>query len=561
MRLERFNVLTLTLTVFLLLGVAAAVMTLYVSQSYREAALRAQDESVSRALGAVARRQLRQLRDDSADFGYNLEHRGNLRAAWDEWEESGNERGIQRILNNPFLSGFASADRMKLEKLRIHDLTGRLVVESSRGNGRMPEGMYPDLSMVLLSLDGVERLQTVGALWRHEDQSFYSTFVPVGGLRVRGYLEIVTDPQPNLHRIGEILEMQVEAFPVGAGEPVLKPTGAHERVVELSLTALDLVPAFRVFAYVGEAELDEELGTNSLFLTIVQISAESLALGLGYLILVRFLVRPIKRMASQMRLTESAEPNQRVRVTIRGLSEFNELADSFNRLMGKMHVQTETLRQMSLIDGLTGLANRRAFDLALEREWIRAHRQRELLSLLLIDIDHFKQYNDAYGHQRGDACLRAVAQRIGHVAARASDLAARYGGEEFVVILPATDSSGAMRIARHILQQVWELNIPHEGSRSVNRVTISIGVASVCPMSPRAWTFVTETADRALYHAKATGRNRVVLADDLALPGDRKGHAGDSLAAHAEGSQCPDRLTTGGDEIASTAQSDTGGEA
>ncbi len=164
-------------------------------------------------------------------------------------------------------------------------------------------------------------------------------------------------------------------------------------------------------------------------------------------------------------------------------------------------------------DALTGLANRRRFDDTLQRELRRARRDGEALALLLIDADHFKAYNDAWGHPAGDGCLRAIADAITAGARHPADLAARYGGEEMALILPNTDLDGAVAVAERIRQAVEELRIPHPTS-ATGVVTVSVGVAMVAGGSEQAAAALIERADRALYAAKAGGRNAVRIAPD-----------------------------------------------
>ncbi len=168
------------------------------------------------------------------------------------------------------------------------------------------------------------------------------------------------------------------------------------------------------------------------------------------------------------------------------------------------------LVRMARIDGLTQIANRRCFDETLLQEWHRLCRTHKPLSLLLGDIDFFKKFNDCYGHQAGDDCLRRVAQALAGAAKRPADLAARYGGEEFVVLLPEVDLAGAMHVGRRILQEIGKLAIEHRPSTVSDTVTMSIGAASLVPSPAGNCEHLTKLADDALYEAKNGGRNRVV---------------------------------------------------
>lgn len=167
----------------------------------------------------------------------------------------------------------------------------------------------------------------------------------------------------------------------------------------------------------------------------------------------------------------------------------------------------EHLRRLSLNDALTGVANRRAFEARLADEWRRAGRSGCSLALLLIDIDHFKAYNDTLGHPAGDACLRSVAARLNAAMRRPEDLLARYGGEEFAVLLPATDTAGALTFAQHLQDSLRKAALPHPASPSGALVSISIGAATTEQFLERSPTTLVAAADVALYEAKAAGRD------------------------------------------------------
>lgn len=174
----------------------------------------------------------------------------------------------------------------------------------------------------------------------------------------------------------------------------------------------------------------------------------------------------------------------------------------------------ESLRARSYVDGLTGIANRRYFDVALSRELRRAQRLGAELSLLMMDIDSFKAYNDHFGHQQGDTCLSAVAQALAGMLKRPADVAARYGGEEFAAILPDTSSAQARLLADAIREHIASLALLHAPSATRPHVTLSIGVASFDKQRLNEAAPLIEAADKALYAAKRTGRDRVVVDGD-----------------------------------------------
>jgi diguanylate cyclase (GGDEF)-like protein len=172
------------------------------------------------------------------------------------------------------------------------------------------------------------------------------------------------------------------------------------------------------------------------------------------------------------------------------------------------------LQQLATMDGLTQIANRRRLDTWIGKEWRRLTREKTPLSVIMCDIDHFKQYNDTYGHQTGDDCLKRVARAIAHTARRSADLAARYGGEEFIIALPNTTVDGALQVAREIQEAVRELKLPHANSPVSPFVTLSMGLAAVVPDAAQTYGQLIAAADQALYEAKKKGRNRIVWMAD-----------------------------------------------
>lgn len=169
---------------------------------------------------------------------------------------------------------------------------------------------------------------------------------------------------------------------------------------------------------------------------------------------------------------------------------------------------------LSFQDGLTGIANRRMFDLTLDNEWKRAQRDQIPLSLIMLDIDYFKQYNDYYGHLQGDKCLKQIAKALSGVSKRAIDLIGRYGGEEFILLLPETNETQALQLAEQCLSAVKHQNLLHEPSIASDVVTVSAGVSTIIPLEESLSSTLIETADKLLYQAKQKGRNRLEYQQD-----------------------------------------------
>jgi diguanylate cyclase (GGDEF)-like protein len=264
-----------------------------------------------------------------------------------------------------------------------------------------------------------------------------------------------------------------------------------------------------------------------------------LALGIFTLLVEVFIIRSILQnqvaipLSRLIRATHvlglSGERMDSDDLPIQSQNEIGELArdffsmakriqDSQQQLENKVQERTVALaesnlklRRLSMTDGLTDIANRRHFDDTLENEWKRAARSGQPLALAMLDIDWFKKYNDHYGHQAGDECLRLVAATLASSVSRTGDLVARYGGEEFVFIAPATNCQDAQALAQKVCEALHAQALPHELS-AFGCVTVSIGVAAMIPEEHAAANILVKAADEALYRAKEEGRNRVVLA-------------------------------------------------
>ncbi|MEW6647585.1 MAG: diguanylate cyclase [Pseudomonadota bacterium] len=249
------------------------------------------------------------------------------------------------------------------------------------------------------------------------------------------------------------------------------------------------------------------LGNLVQFAVAAMLIFALLWFGLGYWVL-----RPLRRLLAAMEGVRGG--NLALRLGVQGGTvEMVKLAQSFDGMVSELQQADARLRRQSDIDGLLGIANRRAFDETLAQEWGRAQRELAPLSLLMIDVDYFKNYNDSYGHQAGDRCLQQIAAAIAATLKRPADVVARYGGEEFAVVLPRTDAAGADGVARAIQNEVARLAIPHAASRASDQVTVSIGIATLAPAPGNSPEILIHGADSALYRAKHEGRNRRVHAE------------------------------------------------
>ena len=291
-----------------------------------------------------------------------------------------------------------------------------------------------------------------------------------------GVVLIVDDTPQNIHVLMEALEDSCRVLAAKSGEEALRKV--HEDKPDLILLDVMMpgMDGFEVCRRLKQNEAVKDIPV--IFVTAVSDDIqEEKGLKLGAIDYIR---KPFH------------VPTARVRIQ--------------NHL--RLKRKSDLLEELVRIDGLTEIANRRGFDEALEREWRRCERQNAPLSLVMIDIDHFKAFNDTYGHAQGDNCLIRVARCIAQALNRPGDLAARYGGEEMAVLLPETPLEAASVMAETIRAEVEALAIANEGAGGTGRLTISLGAASMVPAGADATALVRQ-ADAALYRAKAQGRNRV----------------------------------------------------
>ncbi|MEM9056119.1 MAG: GGDEF domain-containing protein [Pseudomonadota bacterium] len=279
------------------------------------------------------------------------------------------------------------------------------------------------------------------------------------------------------------------------------------RVFALFSLPLMLLPlaAFIVLGATQDASLFATAALLAVWCTFIMMAARGF--GAQYR---RSIARSLKNLDLAQSLTERNDENEKLNRTLGArIAELSHTQKQLVQEKERADGLVAQLRTLSATDGLTGLGNRRSFDEHLASEWRRAERSLESLSLLLIDVDHFKAYNDHYGHQRGDRTLVEVARVLTRTTRREGDWAARYGGEEFAVILANTDFESAKARAEFVREAVAALAIEHGASPTATVVTLSVGVASIVPTKALEPETLIKVADAALYDAKRQGRNRI----------------------------------------------------
>ncbi len=301
------------------------------------------------------------------------------------------------------------------------------------------------------------------------------------------------------HQLGKMGLETVHARDGESGIEAFKSVRPDLILLDIIMPGMD---GFEVARRIRQLERDGEW-TPIIFLT-ARTSDEDLERGIevgGD----DYLIKPVSEMV--------------LKAKVRAMQRIAQMRYSLLVLTRKLDEANRELTRLSTADGLTGIANRRRFDETLLKEWRRCARDARPIALLLIDVDFFKPFNDNYGHQVGDECLKTVARTLAGCLHRSTDLAARYGGEEFAVILPDTEEQGALAVAEALREAVHALGITHRFSAVAPVVTISIGLACTVPQRGDESGFIRllKRTDAALYRAKTGGRNRVVCAPDEAI--------------------------------------------
>ena len=316
---------------------------------------------------------------------------------------------------------------------------------------------------------------------------------------------IVDDRPENLLALEGLLDpFNVELIKANSGEEALAHTLDHD----FALILLDVqMPGMDGYE-VAELMRGNKKNKHIPIIFVTAASKASSHIFRGYESgAVDYLLKPLIPVMFQSKVGVFIELYEQKEALREKTQEFDRKLVELEELQQQLEETNEQLLLLSTTDGLTGLFNRRRFDEVLNEEWKRGIRSQQPLSFIILDIDHFKAYNDTYGHQAGDDCLREVARTLASVPLREMDKIARIGGEEFAIILPETDNEGAMLAAQRIRASIDELEIPHSSSLSHQHLTISVGVSTVVPDLAFSSRKLLEAADDALYEAKRRGRN------------------------------------------------------
>ncbi len=323
---------------------------------------------------------------------------------------------------------------------------------------------------------------------------------------------IVDDRKENLLALENILESpEVEIVSAESGEEALGKTLDHEFALILMDVQMPVMDGYET----AELMRGNRKTRNIPIIFVTAARKDDGCVFKGYDSgAVDYLFKPLEPIVLKSKVGVFLELHRQNIALKEKTQQLDAKIAELEELKKQLEESNEKLQLLSSLDGLTGLLNRRSFDELLDKEWQRGIRHQKPLTLILIDIDHFKSFNDSYGHIAGDQCLKEVAHALEQSIHRDIDIIARYGGEEFAVILPTTDMEGAQMVAERIRQNIYTMGIEHKASRTCAHVTVSLGVCSLIPQKEDTPTSLIASADTALYLAKAQGRNCCRFSED-----------------------------------------------
>lgn len=350
MRIEALSIRNVTVIIFVMIGLVASILSLLAGNYFRQAALDAQINSLSRVIEVASQEMLKTVRGHTFDLGMRLTHSDEIIQAIRNVDQPGGHDHLVSLLDDPFINGFVGFANINLEKIRVYDLNLKFVAESAKGITGLDKKLNGHLAQILAQRPGVERLKAVDALWLSPREPLYSTLVPIGGLRLIGYLEIIINPVFNLPDIGTITQTPISIFSP-AGDPIIVgvPDQPDNHLpVEYMLFSSDNQPAFRIVGYENVEKLNAEMErtrtvTISSFL-LLTISTLLFALWLFN----RFLFEPVARMIQDMKQMASGKLD--LTVNKKGLRDFSILAETFNSMADQVRRRTNDLERLLDLD-------------------------------------------------------------------------------------------------------------------------------------------------------------------------------------------------------------------
>ncbi len=350
MRIENLSIRTVTVIIFVMIGSVASILSLFASNYFRQAALDAQISSLSRVIEVASQEMLKSVRGHTFDLGMRLAHSDEMIHAVRKADHSGGHDHLVRLLDDPFINGFVGFANINLEKIRVYDLNLNLLAESAKGITGLEGKLADPLAQSLPQRSGVERLKAVDALWISSQGPLYSTIVPIGGLHLMGYLEIIINPVFNLPDISAITQTPISIFsPVGK----LIIAGEHHDAnnhlpVEYVLHASDGAPAFKIVGYENVGKLNAAMEKTRIVTVSGFLLLTFSTLLFALWLFNRFLFVPVKRMVRDMK--QMAAGKFDLTVDKNGLRDFSILAETFNVMAHQVRRRTNDLERLLDLD-------------------------------------------------------------------------------------------------------------------------------------------------------------------------------------------------------------------
>lgn len=350
MRIEALSIRAVTIIIFVMIGCVASILSLFAGSYFRQAALDAQMNSLSRVIEVASQEMLKAVRGHTFDLGMRLAHSEEMIQALRGADQADGHGRLVGLLDDPFINGFVGFANINLEKIRIYDLDLNFIAESTKGIAGLDRNLAGHLAQTLAQRPGIERLKAVDALWISPQGPLHSTLVPIGGLRLIGYLEIVINPVFNLPDIGTITRTPISIFSP-AGEPIIAAAPDHSDShlpIEYLLFSSDGVPAFKIVGYEDVGKLNAAMERTRI-VTISGFLLLTLATLLFALWLFnRFLFVPVRRMVHNMQ--QMAGGKLDLTVEKKGLRDFAILAENFNAMADQVRLRTGDLERLLDLD-------------------------------------------------------------------------------------------------------------------------------------------------------------------------------------------------------------------
>lgn len=493
--------LGLTILVIGLLGMALAVAT---GEAYQRLALDNQRDSFVELAKLKVHDIITDLSQDSVELGLSIQATAGFRKAFANKDFA----RISTELDEHFHRAFVTLERVKLIKIYVFDKKLKLITTSTKGDPALPENntICTELINKIFSRDKISRLKPDSELCRVDMRPVLATIVPIGGLRIKGYLQLIIDPSPNIAKADSGLGTPLQL--IGPDKTTHYQSTNWPKILNknILLAKYNLLtpknkPLFKLTFASNIAKLRDQLSArrNMIFsiATIVMLSATLIAL----FMLQHTALTPLSILTNHLRRVQKDKSLLGTKVAVSGNAEIAELATDFNNMSSELSTLYRTLENMAFTDALTGMPNRVLFYDRLEQATLTASRYNTQHALMMMDLNRFKNINDTLGHHIGDQLLKTAGERLQNIL-RESDTVARLGGDEFAALLPAVDNDeNATIVAQKIIDSFNEPIIV-EGHRL--SIGISIGLVR-CPRDGDKTTLLMQRADVAMYHAKREG--------------------------------------------------------